>query len=66
MKDNLLANREIIIEFIPVGQFVRVSAMDTVTLTEVVLQGPLNATRETLERNAIKKLEYVMKKKGLI
>jgi hypothetical protein len=64
--DNPLANREIIIEFIPEGRFMRVSAMDTASLTEIVIQGPLNASKAVLERNAIKRLEYVMRKKGLI
>lgn len=65
MKD-LLQNREIIIEFYPVGQYVKVSAMDTVTLTEISIQGPASAGEEALKRGAIKRLEYVMKKKGLI
>ena len=64
--DNPLKNREVIIEFIPVGHIVRVSAIDTATLTEIVIQGPVSAPKETLERNALKRLEYVMKKKGLI
>lgn len=65
MKDSL-EGREIIIEFFPVGQFVKVSAMDSLTLTEVSIQGPANAGEATLKRNAIKRLEYVLKKKGLI
>ena len=39
MAEKLLAGREVIIEFVPVGNLVRVSAMDTKTLTEVVTQG---------------------------
>jgi hypothetical protein len=61
-----LGNREIIIEFFPVGQFVKVSALDTATLTEVSIQGPASAGKEMLKRNAIARLEYVLKKKGLI
>lgn len=61
-----LENREIIIEFRPVGNVVRVSAIDALTLTEVAIQGPLTAGEETLKRNALKRLEYVMRKKGLI
>lgn len=63
---DLLKNREIIIEFFPVGQFVKVSAMDVQSLTEVSIQGPANAGEEALKRNAIKRLEYVLAKKGLI
>ncbi len=66
MTDNIMAGREVIFEFFPVGAFVRVSAMDTKTLTEVITQGPAAASEETLKRNALKRLEYVMKKKGLI
>ena len=66
MNKEILQGREVIIEFYPVGQFVKVSAMDTATLTEVSIQGPLNAGEETLKRNALKRLEYVLKKKGVI
>lgn len=61
-----LKNREIIIEFFPVGQIVKVSAMDTMSLTEISIQGPTSAGEEALKRNAIKRLEYVLKKKGII
>lgn len=66
MTDNPLAHREIIFEFFPVGNFVRVTAMDTQTLTEVSIQGPANAPQAMLKSNAMKRLEYVMRKKGLI
>lgn len=61
-----LQGREIIIEYHPFGQIVRVSAMDTATLTEISIQGPASAGEETLKRNALMRLEYVLKKKGLI
>lgn len=61
-----LKNREIIIEFHPVGQIVKVSAMDTATLTEISIQGPKNAGENILKQNAFKRLEYVLKKKGII
>ena len=66
IKNEALAGREIIIEFYPVGQLVKVSAMDTKTLTEVSIQGPADAGETTLQENAIKRLEYVLRKKGLI
>ncbi|MCL4679510.1 MAG: hypothetical protein KJ017_13045 [Alphaproteobacteria bacterium] len=66
MAKDLLHGREIIIEFRPVGAVVRVSAMDTQTLTEIAIQGPASAGEEILKRNAVKRLEYVLKKKGLI
>lgn len=65
MSDSL-AGREIIIEFYPVGQFVKVTAMDTRTLTEISIQGPANAGETMLKRNAIKRLEYVLRKNGHI
>ena len=65
MKD-LLQGREVIIEFAPVGNIVRVSAMDVKTLTEAITQGPASAGEDMLKRNALKRLEYVLKKKGLI
>ncbi len=66
MSKERLQGREVIIEFYPLGKLVKVSAMDTATLTEVSTQGPASAGEETLKRNAIKRLEYVLKKKGLI
>lgn len=66
MVENILANREVIIEFYPVGQYVKVSAMDTATLTEISIHGPASTPEHTLKRNALKRLEYVLKKKGLI
>lgn len=66
MTDSPLRGREIIFEFFPVGNVVRVSAMDTQTLTEVSIQGPTSAPEAMLKANALKRLEYVMKKKGLI
>ncbi|NQZ13303.1 MAG: hypothetical protein HRT94_00575 [Alphaproteobacteria bacterium] len=63
---NALENREVIIEFILVGSLVKVSAMDTQTLTEVSIQGPANTPENILKRNALKRLEYVLKKKGII
>lgn len=66
MAKELLEGREVIIEFHPVGNFMKVSAMDTVSLTEIVIQGPANAPESTLKNNALKRLEYVLKKKGIL
>lgn len=66
MSKEILQGREVIIEFSPIGNFMKVSAMDTLSLTEVSIQGPTNAPEETLKRNALKRLEYVLKKKGLV
>lgn len=61
----ILQGREVIFEFHPIGQYVRVSAMDTRTLTEIAIQGPASASEEVLKLNALRRLEYVLKKKGL-
>lgn len=61
-----LAGREVIIEYFPVGLYVRVAAMDVATLTEITVQGPKTATQEMLKANAMKRLEYVLRKKGVI
>ena len=61
-----LQGREIILELCPVGNIMRVSAMDTVTMIEVTIQGPVNAGEYVLKQNALVKLEYVLKKEGII
>lgn len=58
--------REVILEYHSIGNFVKVSAMDVQTLTEVSIQGPANTPEITLKNNALRRLEYVMKKKGII
>ncbi len=51
---------EVIIEFYRVGAFVKVSAVDTATLTEVSIVGPPGAGEEVLTRVALRKLDYVL------
>ena len=53
----------IIIEFIQVGAYVKVSAVDPVSLVEVSIVGDPSVSRNTLEQNAIKKLKFVLSKK---
>ncbi len=65
MKD-ILPGREIIVELHQIGQFTKATAIDVKTMTEASIQGPSNAGDAMLKRNAIKRLEYVLKKKGLI
>lgn len=66
MVDFPLSDREVIIEFSPLGAYVKVSAMDVKSLTEISVSGPANAPQNTLKLNALKRLEYVLRKKGLI
>ena len=44
----------------------RVSAMDVRTVIEVSIQGPVSTPKSVLQKNALKRLEYVLRKKGLI
>ena len=53
----------IIIEFVQVGGYVQVSAIDPVSLFEVSIVGDPSASRNTLEQIAIKKLKFVLSKK---
>ena len=48
------------IEFVPQGDYVKVSAVDPVTKTEVSIVGDPAAGEETLTRIAVRKLEYVL------
>lgn len=66
MTDNPFRNREVLFEIFPIGNLVRVTAMDVKTMTEISIQGPKSAPESTLKANALKRLEYVMKKKGLL
>lgn len=64
--EDILPGREIIFEFFKIGPYVKVTAMDTRTLTEASISGPASAGEAMLKTNALKRLAYVMKKKGLI
>lgn len=66
MSDEPLKNREIIFEFFNIGPYTKVTAMDVSTLTEGSISGPRSTSEAVLKQNALKKLEYVMRKKGLI
>jgi len=66
MMTEKLQGREIILEFRPVGNIMRVSAMDVASMTEITIQGPVNAGEFVLKKNALARLEYVLKKEGKI
>jgi hypothetical protein len=61
-----LQGREVILEFTPVGNIMRVSAMDVASMTEVIIQAPVHAGEAVFKKNALAKLEYVLKKEGKI
>lgn len=56
--------KNVIIEFIPVGAYVKVSAVDPATLTEVSIVGDPHAGEARLKREVVRRLEYVLAKKG--
>ena len=53
-----------IIEFHRIGNAVKVSAMDPVTLTEVSIVGAPSVGDAELTRLVVRKLEYMMAKRG--
>jgi hypothetical protein len=55
--------REVLIEFVVQGAYVRVAAIDAETGTEAVAVGAASASKEELTRLAVRKLEYVLAKK---
>ncbi len=57
-------NREVLLEFIAIGNSVKVSAVDPLTKVEVSIVGPASASRSDLERAAIRKLDYVLRKRA--
>ena len=61
-----LAGRNVIFEFRPLGNLMRVAAMDTQTMTEIVIQCPLHGGEELFRKSALARLEYVLRKKGHI
>lgn len=60
------AGREIIIEYQSFGSVVKVTAMDTASLKEVTIQGPASAGEAALKQTVLKKLDYVLKKDGIL
>jgi hypothetical protein len=42
----------VIFEFQSIGQYVKVMAMDTATMTEITIQGPASASEAVLKTNS--------------
>lgn len=57
MKDS-----DVILEFVQVGAYVKVSAMHAPTMTEAVIVGPPSAGEFVLQQNALRKLRYLLSK----
>jgi hypothetical protein len=56
--------REVIFEFFRLGNSVKVSAVDTQTMTEVAVVGPATASEASLRQAALRKLEFVLARKA--
>lgn len=54
--------REVLVEIRRVGSYLRATATDPATLTEVVVVGPINAEAQ-LRRTVLAKLDYVLSKR---
>ncbi len=55
---------EVLLEFVDMGRFIRVNAVDPDTGTEVAISGPRSAGQEALTRTAVAKLNYRLEKLG--
>lgn len=53
---------EVFFEFIPIGNFVKVTAIDPVTMTEVSIIANRNLSKELMKKNAINKLKWKIEK----
>jgi hypothetical protein len=53
-----------IVEFHQVGAYVKVSAMDPATLTEVSMVVPVNLSQHQAAQAAIRKLKYVLDRRN--
>jgi hypothetical protein len=51
---------EVILEFIQIGALIRASAIESKSLTEVVIYGPASAGEAALRRVVLRKLDYVL------
>ena len=58
-----MSGDEVLFEFRPVGNAVRVCAIHVATNTEIVIVGPATAPPEVLKRTALQKLAFVLNKK---
>ena len=54
----------ILLEFRQMGNSVKVTAVDPVTMVEASIVGPVNHPQEVLSRLAIQKLRYVLAKRN--
>ncbi|HYE00036.1 MAG TPA: hypothetical protein VEH84_11685 [Alphaproteobacteria bacterium] len=58
-----MGGRDVLFEFQRVGNSVKVTALDSATLVEVSIVGPANVGEFTLKQTALRKLDYVLRKR---
>lgn len=63
-RPGLSGEREVIFEFIQLGGAVKVTALDTASGIEASIVGDPAAGEAALKRLALKKLDYVLAKRG--
>jgi hypothetical protein len=56
------AKTEVIFEFRQIGDYVKVSAVEPITNTEVSIVGSARADKAALKASALQKLRYVLEK----
>ena len=57
-----MRDSDVIVEFVQLGAYVKVSAMHTPTMIEAVIVGPPSAGEFVLRQNALRKLKYLLTK----
>jgi hypothetical protein len=65
-KGNKLAGREVLFEYQAIGPYMKVMAMDAATGTEISVQCPVTAGEMVFQRQALARLEFVLRKNGII
>jgi hypothetical protein len=60
------SSREILFEFLRVGAYIKVIAVDALTGVEVSTVGAAGSSEQILKRTAANKLLYVLRKQGRI
>jgi hypothetical protein len=58
------ARGEILVEFVAIGNTVKVTAIDTASGTEASIIGPTGAPQATLKAAVLRKLDYVLKRRS--
>jgi hypothetical protein len=61
-----LKGREIYMEWLPQGEFMRVTAIDAASGVEIVTFGPKKSARHDLERLALNKLYRALLRNGVV